>query len=233
MPREVIDSRRIVQEHAAYCKLLAECSAIVRRLDVNRDLPDCAFIEDTAVVLDEVAILCSMGAASRRAEPQGIETVLGEYREVVRIDPPAKLEGGDVLKVGDKLLVGQSGRTSGAGIAALAAFVRRYGYLVTAVPVRGALHLKTACTALPDGRLLMNPAWIDAAALGEYELVRIPEEEPWSANVALVGTTVLMNAAYVQSAELVRSLGFIVRTTDLSEFAKAEGGVTCLSLLIA
>jgi len=233
VPHEAIDSRRIAQEHAAYCNLLTDCGAVVRQLDVNRDWPDCAFVEDTAVVLDEVAILCSMGAVSRRAEPQGIESVLREYRDVLHIELPAMIEGGDVLRIGDKLFVGQSRRTNAEGIAALATIAGRYGYKVTGVPVRRALHLKTACTAAPDGRLLVNPTWIDTAALCDYELIRIPEEEPWGANVALVETTVLMNAAHVATAELVRSLGFQVRTTDLSEFAKAEGGVTCLSLLIA
>jgi dimethylargininase len=233
VPHQAIDSQKIAEEHAAYCKLLADCGANVRQLDVNCGWPDCAFLEDTAVVLDEVAILCSMGAASRRAEPRGIEPVLREFREVERVDLPAMIEGGDVLRIGQTLLVGQSGRTNAAGIAALAVIAGRHGYTTTGIPVRRALHLKTACTALPDGRLLVNPNWIDTAALRDYEQVRVPEAEPWGANVALVGTTVLMNAVHVQTAGLVRSLGFDVRTTDLSEFAKAEGGVTCLSLLLS
>ena len=233
VPQSAIDSRRIAQEHAAYCRLLADCGVGVRTLDINGSMPDCAFIEDTAVVLDEVAILCSMGVASRRAEPQGIEPILREYREVQRIELPATIEGGDVLRIGRTLLVGQSRRTNAAGIAALAAIASRFGYAVTSVPVRRALHLKTACTSLPDGRLLVNPTWIDTAALCDDDLVRIPEAELWGANVALVGTTVLMNVVHVATAELVRSLGFDVRTTDLSEFAKAEGGVTCLSLLLS
>lgn len=233
VPREAIDGRRIVDEHAAYCRLLADCGVRVRTLDMNSTLPDCAFIEDAAVVLDEIAVLCSMGAASRRAEPEGIEPVLREYRDIQRVEPPATLEGGDVLRVGRTLLVGQSRRTSAAGIAALGSLVTHYGYTVKSVPVSGALHLKTACCALPDGRLLVNPAWIDMAALHDFELIRVPEHEPWGANVALVEAIVLMNSAHVQTAGLIRSLGYTVSTTNLSEFAKAEGGVTCLSLLIA
>jgi dimethylargininase len=227
-----IDVGRAAEQHANYCRVLRECGAQVRTLEANERLPDSGFIEDTAIVLDEVAVLCSMGAASRRDEPAGIESVLREYREVVRIELPGTIEGGDVLRVGRKLLVGLSCRTNAAGIAALQTIVGRYGYEVTPVGVRGCLHLKTACTALPDGRLLVNSAWIDRAAIDGYELVQVPREEPWGANVALIGQSVLMEAAHDRTAGMISDLGFDVRTVDLGEFAKAEGGVTCLSLLL-
>jgi dimethylargininase len=233
VPHVPIDPVRIAEEHAAYCRLLAECGVAVRTLDVNRGLPDAVFIEDTAVVLDEIAILCPMGAASRRLEPLAIEPVLRDYRDLLRIELPAMLEGGDVLRVGRTLLVGHSRRTNRAGIDALDSIARRYGYRVISVPVSGSLHLKTACCALPDGRLLINPAWIDPSALGAFDLVTVPEAEPWAANIAIVRREVLLNAAHVQTAELVQSLGFAVRATDLREFAKAEGGITCLSLRIS
>lgn len=228
-----IDFGLAMREHAAYCQALEDCGLDVRVLDFNRQLPDCAFIEDTAVVLDEVAVLCSMGAPARRAEPAAIELLLNEFRDIVRIELPATLEGGDVLRIGRKLLVGLSSRTNSAGIAALAAIVGRYGYDVAAVPVRDCLHLKTACTALPDGRLVINPNWVESAALSDWKCIRIPEQEPWGANVALVEGQVLLSANHPRTAELVRRLGFAVHMVDLSEFAKAEGGVTCLSLLIA
>jgi dimethylargininase len=228
-----IDSALVRAQHAAYCQALRDCRAQVVTLNVNEPLPDAAFIEDTAIVLDEVALLCSMGAASRRDEPARIEPVLRDHREVARIEPPATIEGGDVLRVCRTLLIGQSCRTNAAGIKLLAALVSRYGYEVKPVPIRGCLHLKTACTALADGRLLINRAWIDATALGGYELINVPEAEPWGANVALVANKVLLEAAHVQTADLIDSLGFTVQAIDLSEFAKAEGGVTCLSLLIS
>jgi dimethylargininase len=233
VPLQAIDPALALAQHAAYCRLLAECGATVITLNANAGLPDCTFIEDTAIVLDEVAVLGSMGAASRRAEPEGIEPVLRKHREVLRIDRPATLEGGDVLRIGRTLVVGESGRTSAAGIAALAVIARRYDYAIVRAAVRGCLHLKTACTALPDGRLLVNPAWIDIAALAGFELAPVPDEEPWGANVALVGDKVLLNAAHVQTAALIENLQFDVRPVEISEFSKAEGGVTCLSLLIA
>ena len=166
-------------QHAAYCQALADCGAQVRTLDLNSALPDCTFIEDTAVVLDEVAILCSMGTPSRQTEPIDIEPVLREYRPIERVLPPATLEGGDVLRIGRRLLVGQSSRTNVAGIAALQTIAGRFGYDVTPIPVHGSLHLKTACTALPDGRLLVNPAWIDVRSLADFSVLPIPTGEPW------------------------------------------------------
>jgi dimethylargininase len=142
---------------------------------------------------------------------------------------PATLEGGDVLRIGRRLLVGRSCRTNAAGIEALARITDRLGYTVEAVPVRGCLHLKTACTALPDGRLLVNPAWV---TLGGYATIEIAEDEPWAANIALVNGQVLASAAQRRTNVRLRDLGWPVYEVDISEFAKAEGGVTCLSLLV-
>jgi dimethylargininase len=211
--------------------LLRHCGVEVHTLDVNVELPDCVFIEDTAIVLDEVAVLASMGTPSRRAEPVGIESELRKYRDVHRVEAPATIEGGDVLCVGRTVLVGLSSRTNRAGVSALEAVIGRYGYQSVIVPVRQCLHLKTACTALDEKRLLVNAAWLDVAALRDFELLHVPEEEPWAANVVLAGASVCLAADHVRTAERIRGLGFDVQTIDLSEFAKAEGGVTCLSIL--
>jgi dimethylargininase len=230
--RQPIDYDRAARQHEAYCQMLRDCGAVVRALDIHRHLPDCAFIEDTAIVLDEVAILGSMGTTARRPELAGIEPIVRQYRVVRRIELPATIEGGDVLRVGRRLLVGASSRTNAAGVSALAALVRCHGYEVVPVPVLGCLHFKTACGALDDGRLLVNPAWVDASALSGFHLVDVPAAEPWGANVLRVGTSLCLAADHERTADMIRGLGFDVRAVDLSEFAKAEGGVTCLSLLI-
>lgn len=229
---EPIDFHLALAQHRAYAKALENCGLRVRVVPASRDEPDGAFLEDTAVILDEVAIICSMGTEARRREPQAIEPILREYRQIERIELPVTIEGGDVLRVGRKLLVGLSSRTSAAGVSALAGLVSRFGYQVTAVPVHDCLHLKTACTALPDGRLLVNPAWIDVPALAGHDLVETPTDEPWAANTLPIGQRVILPAAHPQTAELIHRLGFEPLPVELSEFAKAEGGVTCLSLLI-
>ena len=213
--------------------MLRSAGAEVVALEVNRDHPDGVFIEDTAIVLDEVAVMMSMGAESRRGEPAAIERSLRAYRPIERISLPATIDGGDVARVGRTLLVGQSSRTNAAGASELARVVERHGYRVVPVPVTGCLHLKSACTSLPDGRLLVNREWINMRPLTSFGTVDIPAEEPTAADVALVGETVCMATEHPRTAELIESLGFTVRTTPLSEFAKAEGAVTCLSLIFA
>jgi dimethylargininase len=229
--RTPIDHAVAMRQHRGYQAMLRDAGAEVRALEVNRDHPDGVFIEDTAIVLDEVAVLTSMGTESRRGEPEGIAPALRDYRPIERIALPATIEGGDVTRVGRTLLVGRSSRTNPAGMAALRTIVSRHGYEVVAVPVTGCLHLKSACTALPDGRLLVNRAWLDMEALASFRIVPVPADEPTAADVAFVSDTVCMAAEHPRTAELVESLGFSVRTTPLSEFAKAEGAVTCLSLI--
>jgi dimethylargininase len=230
--RAPIDLDRALNQHADYCKRLCRLGVSVRTLDCNRDLPDSVFIEDTAVVFDEVAVLASMGADSRRAEPGGIEPVLREYREVHHVEPPATLEGGDVVQIGRIVLVGLSSRTNRAGAESLSAIVSRYGYQIIPVSVEHCLHLKTACTALPNGSLLVNPALLDMNPIRDYETICVPKEEPWSADTLVVGQKVCLAAQHVRTADYLRDRGFDVETVDLSEFAKAEGGITCLSLLL-
>jgi dimethylargininase len=229
--RQSIDYDRAVQQHTEYCKMLRGCGAVVRTLDLNRDLPDSTFIEDTAIVLDEVAVLASMGTEARRRELVGIEPELRKYRTVHRVEAAATIEGGDVLRVGRTLLVGVSSRTAAEGVQAFEAIVRQYGYRVLPVGVGRCLHLKTACTALPDDRLLVNPAWLEWQSLDGFEKISIPQDEPWAANTLCVGNAVCIAAEHVQTANLLIESGFDVRTVPLGEFAKAEGGVTCLALI--
>lgn len=228
-----IDGALALRQHEAYRAMLARCGAQVTVLDANRTMPDCVFVEDTAIVLDEIAIITSMGTSSRRAEPAAIEAELGKYRSIVRVSLPATIEGGDVLRVGRRLLVGATSRTNAAGIAALAELTRGHGYQVTPVPVTGCLHLKTACTALPDGSLLVNPAWVDRGALTAlgFDVVTVHAAEPNAANVALVGEHVCTGTGHPGTAEIMEQRGFKVVSVDLSEFAKAEGCTTCMSLL--
>lgn len=230
--REALDFVRVQKQHAAYCQALVDCGLELRVLDVNVDAPDGVFIEDTTIVLDEMAILCSMGTAARRHEALAIEPVLREFREVRRIEWPASIEGGDVLRIGRELLVGLSSRTNAAGAEALANLVGPLGYAVNAVTVRGCLHLKTACTALPDGRLLVNPAWLDTSSLSGRTLIEAPAAEPWAANTLPIGRRVILPAAHEQTAALIRRLGFDPFPVSISEIQKAEGGVTCLSLIL-
>jgi len=199
------------------------------------NLPDAVFVEDMAVVLDEVAVLARPGAASRRGEADGVAHVLARYRDMAGIDAPGTLDGGDVLCVGRRIFAGRSSRTNDAGIAQLRALVSVHGYDVDAVDVRGCLHLKSAVTALGESTLLGNSAWVDRRAFGGLEWIEVDPSEPRAANALRAGDGVIYPRAYARTAAILRAhlvpQGVSLHLVDVSELAKAEGGVTCCSLI--
>ena len=225
-----IDMALARRQHEHYQDALRTIGALVVTLDDNLALPDCVFVEDTAIVLDEVAVMMSMGATSRRGEPAAIEAALRNYRPIERVELPATIDGGDVVRAGRALYVGASPRTNAAGITALRDVVGRYGYSVTTVPVHECLHLKSGCSALPDGSFLVNAEWIDATPL-EGPLVSVPASEPWAADVLTAGNCIVVSDAFPETIALLRRARFEVIPVAVSEFAKAEGGVTCMSLI--
>lgn len=233
LPREAIDLERAVAQHAAYGRLLESLGLEVLRLPPDPAYPDCCFVEDTAVVLDEVAVLAHPGAPSRRGEVDAVASVLEDHRPLARIPPPARLDGGDVLVLGRRLYVGVSGRTDAAGAQALRRIVGFLGYEVVPVQVTGCLHLKSAVTAIDDDTVLANPDWFEAAALDGVDVVRVPHAEPGAANVLRAAGSVVAHAGFPRTIDLLAARGLDVRAIDVSEFLKAEAGVTCKSLVFA
>jgi dimethylargininase len=229
--RDRIDVARAMAQHDAYRAALADLGARVTRLDDADEFPDGVFVEDAALVLDEVAVSMRPGAESRRGEVTGIVAALMAHRETITIGPPATIDGGDIVVVGRQILVGRSARSNAEGVAALTAITKRFGYTTRAVRMSGCLHLKSGCTALPDGRLLINRRWIDERDVADFDLVDVPAEEPWGGDVAFIGETVIAAAAFPATLETLTGRGFRTRPVDVSEFAKAEGGVTCMSLI--
>ena len=229
--RAPIDFATALTQHDAYRRTLEALGAKVIRLDDADEFPDGVFVEDTALVLDELAVLVRPGAESRRAEVAGIAAALAARRSLVRIEAPATIDGGDIVVVDENILVGRSARTNSDGIAALASLTGRHGYAVRGVRMRGCLHLKSGCTALPDGRLIVNRKWIEVSDLDGFDLVHVPDEEPWGGDVAFVGDRIVAAAAYPRTIDVLEGEGYAVQSVDVSEFAKAEGGVTCMSLI--
>jgi dimethylargininase len=226
-----IDYELALRQHAGYREALSGCGAEVIVLDVNRTMPDCVFVEDTAIVLDEVAVMMSPGAESRRAEPAGIEPTLRQFREVTRVKRPATIDGGDVVIANKTVYVGASPRTNADGIRALRELLTAFGYSATAVPVQQCLHLKSACSALPDGRFLVNANWIDVSPLPASMCVAVPDDEQWAGDVLVVGEQIILADVFPRTQRLLDDLGFETMAVSVSEFAKVEGGVTCLSLV--
>lgn len=229
--RTPIDLAQASAQHQAYCASLQAAGIQVQVLATSLDLPDSAFVEDCALILDELAVLTRPASPFRQPEVERLAPVLAGIRPVVRIQSPGTLEGGDVLCIGKNLYVGVSTRTNPAGITALREIVQAHGYRIIPVPVPGSLHLKTACTALDDETLLVNPEWVDLSDLKELRILPVPKEEPWAANVLRIGERLWAQSAFPHTLEMLLRAGYIVEAIDCREFLKAEAGLTCLSLV--
>jgi dimethylargininase len=232
LSRVPIDVARAAAQHHQYEEALRALGCALRHVPVAHDLPDSVFVEDVAIVLDEVAIITRPGAASRRPEREPVAAVLSEYRALESIAAPGTLDGGDVLRVGKRVYVGLSTRTNEDGARQLARTVERFGYTVQQVQMTDCLHLKSAATALEPDRVLCNPAWIDTAVFHGLDVIHVDPDEPHAANVLRVGHTIVSAAAHDRTVAGLRGMGYSVCVVDVSELAKAEAGVTCCSLIV-
>lgn len=229
--RQEIDLAKANQQHDCYEALLAELGAKVVSLPAEPDYPDSVFVEDPALVLEEIAIMTRMGAASRRGESESLARAVQAYRPLRWLHDPATLEGGDVMRIVRTLFVGVSHRTNRAGIEQLAGAIGPLGYSVVPVEVRGALHLKTACCSLGNGAILANRAWLDPEPFAQFRIVDVAPGEDRAANVLTVGDSVIIPSCFPATADVLGREGLRVRPLDVSELMKAEAGVTCCSLL--
>ena len=231
--RQPIELARAEAQHRAYQELLEKLGARVISLPAEAALPDSMFVEDPAIVLDELAIIFPLGTESRRAEGASIAQALAKFRKIACVDLPGTVEGGDVFRVGQRLFAGVSSRTNAEGIRQLASIVAPYGYEVVSVAVTGCLHLKSAATALNSETVLLNPAWIAPRVFDNYDRVEIDPAETAAANVVSVNGRLIAGAAFSRTCERLERRGFSVVGVDARELARAEGALTCCSLLVS
>jgi dimethylargininase len=231
LQREPIDIGRAREQHAAYEACLAGLGLRVISLPAEAEYPDAVFVEDPALVLDEVAVLLRPGAESRRGEAESLGRVLEEYRPLRRLREPATLDGGDILRAEKILYVGLSARSNAAGLRQLAAEVEPFGYTVRPVLVHDCLHLKSAASYVGNGEVLLHRPWVDAGAFAGMKLIEVPET--CGANVLAIGDTVLVASAAPGTAAMLEKMGRRVKVLDNSELMKAEGALTCCSLIFA
>jgi dimethylargininase len=229
--RTPIDVERARAQHEAYEACLRALGCDVRRLPPEPHMPDAVFVEDTAVVLPELAVITHPGAASRRRETASAAAALHAFRPLVRTSAPATLDGGDVLVCGRRVYVGLSTRTNAAAAEQMRAALGPHGYDVRALAVSSVLHLKSAATAVGAGTVLLNPQWIDAGAFAGLERIEVDPREPLGANALDVGGTLVYAEAFPRTRERLQRRGLRVRTVAMDELAKAEGAVTCCSLV--
>jgi dimethylargininase len=232
LAREPIDPARAAAEHSRYVSVLEALGCRVQWIPPAPALPDAVFVEDTAVVVDEIAVIARPGAESRRAETASMAGALAAYRVVAAIDPPGTLDGGDVLCVGRAVYVGRSARTNAEGIAQLALHLAPFGYQVRPIETRGCLHLKSAVTEVAEHTLLVNSEWVDPHAFGDLALVEVDPAEAAAANALRIGDAVVHAAAWGRTRARLEQRGIRVLPVDVSELAKAEAGVTCCSVIV-
>src|SRR5688500_5562758 len=227
LEREPIDVRLAARQHAGYEAALRESGVTVEHQNELPRYPDAVFVEDTALVLDEIAVITRPGEPTRRGETEHIAPILARYRPLATIESPATLEGGDIVRLGKRLFVGLSSRSNQAGANQLRAIVEPFGYTVDTVQLEGALHLKSAVSALDRVTILANPNWVDTNKFGAGRVLAIPPEEPLAANVLAINGTVIVSDAYPRTRELLEHAGFVTRAVTVTELHKAEAGVTC------
>jgi dimethylargininase len=232
LARQPIDLDRARQQHRAYEAALAALGCTVRRLPETPALPDAVFVQDVALVFDEVAVIARPGAASRRPETATVAEALASLRPLRFIEPPGTLDGGDVVCLGRVVFVGRTARTNANGCGQLAGILEPFGYTVTAVAPTGCLHLQTAVTSVADGVILVNPDWIDPGVFGSVEVIEVDPAEPFAANALRVGDALVYSASFPRTRARLETGGFHVLPVDVSELAKAEAGVTCCCLLV-
>jgi len=230
--RTPIDVNTARSQHHGYVQALKELGCAVLELPSEADLPDSVFVEDTAVVLPDVALITRPGADSRKPETESIIRALRPYRELVFIQSPGTVDGGDVLALGKNILVGLSTRSNPSAIDQMNSLLGKYGYHTHGVELHDCLHLKTAVTRVDDKTLLINRKWVDVENFEGFDLIDIDPSEPFAANCLPVGDSMIFPIAFPRTAAKLEARGYKIKPVALDELAKAEGAVTCCSLII-
>ncbi|MEK7279766.1 MAG: arginine deiminase family protein [Nitrospirota bacterium] len=225
-----IDTDRAIEQHKIYAQTLSELGIDLVRLSPLEEFPDSCFVEDTAVIIGDIAIICRLKPASRSGEEEEIGKLLKEHKEVLHIRRPAFLEGGDLLVTHDKVYIGRSGRSDDNGISQLRDILRE-GRNVIPVDIEDALHLKSVCTLIDEDTLLIREGSGCKGFFKGFRFIEAPHEEECSANVLSIHGKIIMPMGYPRTKERLMGMGHEVIEVDISEFEKGDGGVTCLSIL--
>jgi dimethylargininase len=231
LARVPIDVERAREQHHAYENALRSLGVDVHSLPEEPDLPDSVFVEDMAIVLEECAVITRPGADSRRPEAASIARALAEDRNLIAIHPPGTVDGGDVLVLDRTIYVGVTARSNDSAIQQMQAGLDPYGYQVVGVPVTGCLHLKSAITQAAQDLLLINPAWIGRDCFPGFRLLEIDPSEPYAGNVLRVGDVALYQPSFPRTLKRLEAAHISLLLVDASELGKAEGALTCCSLV--
>jgi dimethylargininase len=232
LARLPINVARAKDQHAAYEAALEAAGCTLVRLPALDESPDSVFVEDAALVFDDIAVVTRPGAESRRGETASVAAALAAHRPLAAIESPATIDGGDVLRIGRAVFVGVSTRTSMEAVEQLRGLLEPIEYIVQSIEVRGCLHLKSAVTAVDDDLILVNPDWVDVRQFPGLRALEVHPDEPHAANVLRVGDAVICAAAFPLTRHTLEANGYATIAVDVSELAKAEGGVTCCAIVL-
>jgi dimethylargininase len=231
LERQPINLETAIAQHGQYEQALRSLGVEIISLPAEPDLPDSVFVEDAALVLDEVAILTRPGAKSRRPEVESISQALSPYRDLVTIQAPGCLDGGDILLTGKTIYVGISTRSNTSAIQQMQTALKQFGYQVKGIMVSGCLHLKSAVTQVAENTLLINPTWIDKTEFAGYQVIEVYPTEMYGANAVQVGEMLLYQPSFPETSQRLEAAGLNFMLVDASELGKAEGALTCCSLI--
>jgi dimethylargininase len=204
----------------------------VIELPAEVDLPDSVFVEDTAFILPEVAVITRPGADSRKPETESIVRALQPYCELRSIQEPGTVDGGDVLVLGKDVFVGMSTRSNQAAVDQMNTLLEEFGYCAHSVELRDCLHLKSAVTRVDAKSLLINPNWVATEHFPGFDFIEVDPAEPFAANCLPLNGEIIYPTAFPKTRAKLEARGYKVRAVQMDELAKAEGAVTCCSLII-
>jgi dimethylargininase len=220
-------------QHHEYVQALAALGCQIVELPAEADLPDSVFVEDTAFILPEVAVITRPGADSRKPETESIIRALSPHIALVHVTAPASVDGGDVLVLGKNIYIGMSTRSNQEAVDQIQNLLDRYGYKVTGVQMHDCLHLKTALTRVDDKTLLINKKWVDLHHFEDFDMIEVDASEPFAANCLPINGEIIYPTAFPLTRAKLEARGYKIRAVTVDELAKAEGAVTCCSLIIA
>jgi dimethylargininase len=231
LARTPIDIDRARTQHTRYEAALKQLGVAVLSLPEAPELADSVFVEDTALVLDECAVITRPGADSRRSETEVIAKLLAPYRKLFHIQAPARIDGGDILQVGKQIYVGLSTRSDTNAVEQIQGFLQPFGYELRTITVTGCLHLKSAVTQIMEDTLLINPRWVDKSNFKDVKFIDVDPSEIYAANAVMIAETIIYPTAFPKTQKRLEMAGIPIVTVDADELAKAEGAVTCCSLI--
>jgi dimethylargininase len=221
-----------LRQHEDYCEALKRCGLDVTILPTLPDFPDSPFVEDTAIITQNLVVITRPGDKSRRGEEQSVSEILGQDRELEFIESPGTVDGGDILRIGSHFYIGLSERTNIEGANQLQTIFAKYGFTSSTIAVTAVLHLKSGVTCLGDKHVLAIDEFASRPEFQSFDVIEAPDEEGYAVNCLLINGTLLMPRGFQKMAEQLETLGYPIIEVAMTEFQKMDGGLTCLSLLL-